>query len=275
VPYVRGSEVSRSPEDVLDEIKKLVDRGVKEITLLGQNVNSYGQKMHFTTSFAQLLERIAKETRLVRLRFATSHPKDVSDALIEQFAVNPILMPHFHLPAQCGSNRILALMNRGYTQADYLKIIDSVRNRAPQVKFSSDFIVGFPTESVEDFEQTLSLMSVVRFDQTFSFVYSPRPFTQARNIADDVSSTVKSERLKVLQHLDQEITLAQNQKEVGSLQTVLVEKTNNVNPECPNMGRTPGNKQIYFDGACSVGDFVPVKVVEGRAHYLVGQCLRV
>lgn len=273
VPYVRGSEVSRLPEDVLDEIKQLVDRGVKEVTLLGQNVNSYGQKMRFHTSFAQLLERIANETQLKRLRFATSHPKDVSDALVEQFAQNPILMPHFHLPAQCGSDRILALMNRGYTQADYLKIIDRVLAKAPRVKFSSDFIVGFPSESAFDFEQTLSLMRTVRFDQTFSFVYSPRPFTQAKEIPDDVSSTVKTERLKILQHLDQEIALERNKNEVGSIQEVLVERLDNVNPDRPNMGRTPANKQIYFSGQCRVGEIMSVKVTEGKAHYLLGEKL--
>lgn len=271
VPFVRGREVSRPHQQIIDEINLMVDRGVKEVTLLGQNVNSYGLKTDEVT-FAQLLQLISEKTQLKRLRFTTSHPKDVKDDLIEQYQHNPILMPHFHLPVQSGSNRVLKAMKRQYTREQYLDTVYQLKKRIPHIKFSTDIIVGFPTETDAEFEQTLSLMEDVRYDQCFSFVYSPRPYTKAIKLEDDVLKEDKSERLQVLQRLDKRITMEQNEAEVGQTHQVLIEERDEQeNGEVNLKGRTPTNKIVHFVGEAQMGDMVTVKITQANPHSLYGE----
>jgi len=241
------------------------------VMLLGQNVNSYGLKSTGGVSFAQLLELIAEKTALKRLRFTTSHPKDVKEDLIEQFANNPILVPHFHLPVQSGSNRILKLMKRQYTKEYYLKIIDDLKKRVPAIRFSSDIIVGFPTETEEEFQETLDLMERVEYDSTFSFVYSSRPYTKAALIKDDIPKKINAERLQRLQGLDKKITIRKNQTEVSMTHVVLVESKEDSAADYPYKGRTATNKVVHFKGETQVGDFVSVKIVQANPHSLYGE----
>lgn len=274
VPFVRGREVSRPHGEIIAEIQALVARGVKEVTLLGQNVNSYGLKSTGGATFAGLLELIAKKTALKRLRFTTSHPKDVGTDLIEQFEVNPILAPHFHLPIQSGSDRILKLMKRQYTRQEYLRIVQVLRKRVPHASISSDMIVGFPTESDVEFEETLTLMRDVGYDFTFSFVYSPRPFTRAARFPDDVEHRVKEERLQRLQDLDREVISRRNLDEVGHEHVVLVEENDAEQKPYSCAGRTASNKVVHFSGPFETGDFVRVFVTQGNPHSLYGRGLR-
>lgn len=273
VPFVRGREVSRPHQEVIQEINALVDRGVKEVTLLGQNVNSYGLKTTGGVTFAQLLELIAVKTKLKRLRFTTSHPKDVKEDLIDQFANNPILVPHFHLPVQSGSNRILKLMKRQYTREHYLNIVDELNKRVPDIKFSSDIIVGFPTETEKEFNETLGLMDHVMYDSTFSFVYSPRPYTKAALIDDNVSGKAKAERLQILQAKDKKITLEKNRAEVGSYHEVLIESKETEDNEYPLKGRTATNKVVHFKGDFQEGDFAKIKIIQANPHSLYGEAV--
>jgi len=272
VPYVRGRESSRPPQDIIDEINKLTERGVKEVTLLGQNVNSYGLKEKLGISFPALLEAIARQTSLKRLRFATSHPKDVSDELIAQFAVNPILAPQFHLPLQSGSDRILKLMNRHYSQEQYLGLVAKLKKAVPHINFSTDLIVGFPSETDDDLQQTLEVMRQVGYTQTYSFVYSPRPHTTAAHLPDDVPLQEKAQRLKTLQELDREVVSQLNQKDVGTVQSVLMEECRGQEPH-PYLGRTPGHKVIHFSTTkkISPGNFVDVRVTRANPHCLFGE----
>jgi tRNA-2-methylthio-N6-dimethylallyladenosine synthase len=271
VPFVRGREVSRPYPEIIEEIQQLVEQGVKEVTLLGQNVNSYGLKTTGGVSFAQLLELIAKQTKLKRLRFTTSHPKDVKDDLIEQFVNNPILVPHFHLPVQSGSTRVLEVMRRQYSRAEYLDIIFKLKNKVPGIRFSSDIIVGFPTETDAEFRETLSLMAEVRYDQIFSFVYSPRPYTSAVHLKDDVPVIVKQQRLQELQKLDKKISMEQNLSEVGTAQEVLIEEKDEENNFYPYKGRTISNKVVHFrEGDYQPGDFVPVNIIQANPYSLYG-----
>lgn len=271
VPFVRGREVSRPHGDIVDEIKKLVDRGVKEVTLLGQNVNSYGLKSTGDVTFARLLELIAEKTKLKRLRFTTSHPKDVKDDLIVQFRDNPILAPLFHLPVQSGSTRILEQMRRQYTRAEYLDIITKLQSGVPQIHFSTDIIVGFPGETEAEFKETLGLVEQVQFDQVFSFVYSSRPYTKAAKLSDDVGYPEKLERLKVLQDFCKKIAIEQNRRDVGTLQNVLLEVCDE-SQERPCMGRTPANKIVHFIGQDhQAGEFVTVRITQANAFSLVGE----
>lgn len=270
VPFVRGREVSRPYAEIIAEIECLVDLGVKEVTLLGQNVNSYGLKNTGGITFAGLLALIAKKTRLKRLRFTTSHPKDVGDELIDEFANNPILAPHFHLPVQSGNDRILQLMRRGYTREKYMKIVERLHNLCPGLSLSTDIIVGFPTETEGEFLDTLKLMREVGFAQSFSFVYSPRPHTKAGLLADDVPLAVKQERLQRLQALDRKITLQKNTELVGTLQEVLVELTQGEDPL--HMGRTGTNRIVHFTGeGFKPGEMASVRVDKANPHSLYGR----
>lgn len=273
VPFVRGREVSRPYPEIIEEIHQLVEQGVKEVTLLGQNVNSYGLKTTGGVSFAELLELIAKQTKLKRLRFTTSHPKDVKDDLIDQFVNNPILVPHFHLPVQSGSTRVLDVMRRQYSREEYLDIIYKLKNKVPAIRFSSDIIVGFPTETDAEFRETLSLMEEVRYDQIFSFVYSPRPYTSAVYLQDDVPREVKQQRLQELQGLDKKITMEQNLSEVGTSQEVLVEEKDEENGIYPYKGRTISNKVVHFkEGDYQPGNFALVNIVQANPYSLYGIC---
>ena len=278
MPFVRGHEVSRPHDDIIEEIKGLVDRGVKEVTLLGQNVNSYGLKNTAPKgsprdgiTFAQLLEEIAKKTDLKRLRFTTSHPKDVGEDLIAQFRDNPILVPHFHLPVQSGASRILDLMRRQYTRENYLHTIDRLKGEVPQIHFSTDIIVGFPTETEAEFQETMTLVEEVRYDLSFSFVYSPRPYTKAVQLKDDVPYDEKLSRLKRLQGLTRQLSLAQNARDVNETHEVLVEEKRK-GEERPLKGRTATNKIVHFEGkGHQPGDFVNVLITQANAFSLLGR----
>lgn len=250
VPYVRGREASRKTEDILQEIKMLVDGGVREVTLLGQNVNSYGQKEGLC-GFAELLTRVSDIRGLSRIRFTTSHPKDLSDELIQAFVQLDKLCHHIHLPVQSGSNGILKRMNRRYTLENYLEKIGALKSACPDIAVTSDIIVGFPGESDRDFQATLGLIQRVQFDGLFAFAYSDRPNAPAARFDHKVKEDVKKERLQAVLALQEKITQNKNQQLVGTEQQVLVDgpSTGSASPLSGTeqwSGRNPGNKIVHF-----------------------------
>lgn len=270
VPFVRGLEVSRSPEDIIIEAKNLVSEGVKEITLLGQNVNSYFWDKGKKWNFVSLLRELNNLDGLLRLRFTTSHPKDFSDELITCFGDQTKLCPHIHLPFQAGSNRVLKRMKRGYTREGYLEIIDKLRNVSQDISITSDVMVGFPGESREDFELTLDLIKGVQFDGLFSFKYSDREGTLANRIRDKVTKPEKKERLRILQELQKQITLSKNRALKGKLFEVLVEGQSKRGDQLT--GRTGTNKILNFIGNNSqINSLVKVKVKDGFLNSLNGE----
>jgi tRNA-2-methylthio-N6-dimethylallyladenosine synthase len=272
VPFVRGREISRPSDEILNEIRELCRQRVKEVTLLGQNVNSYGTKRGGEFSFAELLYRIAEETPIERIRFTTSHPKDVKDDLVRAFKEIPVLAQHIHLPVQSGSNAVLKKMYRTYTREEYLEIVSNLREASPEIAITTDLIVGFPGETDDDFEQTLSLMEEVRFDSAFSFLYSPRPHTTAgRYFQDDVPSQVKENRLRCLQEKQNRMTHAQNEKCVGKSFLVLVEGASKFGGTL--QGRTTHNRIAhlnFFDDSL-IGEMLKVKIVRATPMALMGE----
>ena len=287
VPYVRGREVSRRPEDIVAEVENLVRSGVREVTLLGQNVNSYGKKEGLC-SFAKLLEKVNGVPQLQRIRFTTSHPKDLSDELIDAFARLDKLCRHIHLPVQSGSNHILNRMNRRYTREDYLDKLARLRAACPGIAVTSDFIVGFPGETASDFQETLGLIRQVAFDGVFAFKYSDRPKVPAATFPDKVPETEKAARLQQLFDVQADITLGKNQALVGSLQMVLVEgdgrrpkgATEDVPDKAPQCtGRTSCNKVVNFSWPPEdlsghkprVGSMVAVCIEKALPHSLLGR----
>jgi len=282
VPYVRGPEVCRRPEEIVQEVKKLVKLGVKEVTLLGQNVNSYGLGRHqklsspFSekgemVSFAELLNRISQETAIERIRFTTSHPKDLPQELIKEFGANSKLARSFHLPVQSGSDRILEKMYRGYTRKSYLDRLNSFRDIDPNIAFSTDIIVGFPGETQKDFEATMDLLREVRYDSIYSFVYSPRPKTTAAlYFKDDVAQEVKQERLKQVQSLQDQISYEKNRSWVGKRLDVLVEgPSKQGDTYC---GRSSQNHQVHFKGSQTlIGRVLAVKIHHAGPNSLLGE----
>jgi tRNA-2-methylthio-N6-dimethylallyladenosine synthase len=271
VPYVRGRERSRLPSEILEEIRSLTVGGVREILLLGQNVNSYGRGLEI--SFAKLLQRIQNETDLLRIRFTTSHPKDLTDELIQCFADLPSLCKHLHLPVQSGSDIILKRMNRGYTAAHYLEKIRKLRQACPEISLSSDVMVGFPGESEEDFRQTLSLLEEVRFDSLFSFRYSDRPPASSTNFSEKVSEETKARWLIELQALQAAISLEKNRDEIGRVREVLVEGPSKASNGQVS-GRTTQNRIVNFRSAEDlVGKIVCVKITSAFSHSLRGELL--
>jgi len=267
VPYIRGRERSRAVKDIVSEVKKKVARGCKEITLLGQNVNSY----RFNGSdFADLLREVEKVDGLERIRFMTSHPKDVSEKLIDTIRDSSKICEHFHLPAQSGSNRILEGMNRGYTREQYLELIDKIRMEIPKISITTDLMVGFPGEKREDFEDTLRLVRDVEFDAAFTFKYSTRPGTQAAKEKDDVPLEVKKERLARLNELCEKMALERNRKLMGVVEEVMVERM--ARREKKLVGRTRGNKTVFFGGdGKDIGELVRVEIEEAYTWSLVGR----
>ena len=266
VPYVRGRERSRSSEDIINECKALVYDGVKEITLLGQNVNSYKGE----TDFAGLLQKIAEIDGEFTIRFMTSHPKDVSDALIEVMAkYSPKIAPYFHLPLQSGSDRILKAMNRTYNRDRFLSIVAKLRDNVPGICLSTDVIVGFPSESEEDFLDTLDVLTKARFDMVYAFKYSAREGTPAARMADKIDVAVKDERIERLLRLQDEISLANNEKYVGNEMTVLVDslsKRKNMNTV---NARTYSNKLVHFEGDESmIGKYMNVEIERAGVYEL-------
>ena len=272
VSYVRGREYFRAPKDILEEARYLLAEGVGEITLLGQNVNSYAWKNGNTWNFASLLNAITKLHNLLRLRFTTSHPKDLSDDLLDCFRNTDKLAGHIHLPFQAGSNRILKLMHRGYTREEYLKIIDKLRTSKEDIAITSDVMVGFPGETEEDFQFTLDLIQQVEFDSLFSFKYSDREGTPAARIPDKISESVKASRLQRLQNLQNSITLKKNRNLKGRQLTVLVEGPSKKGGQLT--GRAGSNKVVNFDGnAGMVGKLVEITIKESYLNSLKGQVI--
>lgn len=271
VPYVRGREQSRPGRDILSEIRTLEESGVREVLLLGQNVNSYGRGLEEKCSFVDLLRRIQEQTGLLRLRFTTSHPKDLNRELMEAFVQLPMLCKNLHLPFQSGSDAVLRRMNRKYTAADYLRKIEELRNICPDMGLSSDVMVGFPGETEQDFKDTLRLIETVQFDNLFSFRYSDRPFTQSAQYADKIPEAIKAERLAELQALQAQITLAKNLQEVGKNRAVLVEGASR-NGQGQMTGRTEQNRVVNFAGSPDrVGALIPVQIQEAFSHSLRGR----
>jgi tRNA-2-methylthio-N6-dimethylallyladenosine synthase len=275
VPFTRGEEVSRPLADVLAEVAHLADEGVREITLLGQNVNAYRGEMPDGDSadFALLIELVADIPGVERIRYTTSHPREFTQRLIDTYAKVPKLVSHLHLPVQSGSDRILAAMKRGYTVLEYKSIIRRIRAARPDIALATDFIVGFPGETEADFEATLRLLEEVNFDHSFSFVYSPRPGTPAAGMADDTPQEIKLQRLHRLQaQLDRQVR-AYSEAMVGSVQRVLVEGPSKKDPN-ELMGRTENNRVVNFAGnARLIGHFVEVTITRALPNSLRGEVL--
>jgi len=270
VPYVRGREVSRRKTDILEEIRMVSDSGVKEITLLGQNVNSYGTKEGDGSDFARLLREVAKISGIERIRFMTSHPKDMSAPLLDCYADVEKLCSHIHLPVQSGSDRILSLMNRGYTRSGYLESIEKLKLIRPDILVTSDIIVGFPGESEMDFQDSLSLMSEVGYSDTYAFVYSPRPETKAASMADNASKSEKSERLNRLFALQKSLTRSVQNNYLGSRVEVLVEGEGK--KEGQIYGRTSGNRTVNFAGSPSlIGTLQRPLIIKNLQNSLLGE----
>ncbi len=275
VPYTRGEEVSRPLSDVMREVQQLAARGVQEVTLLGQNVNAYrgAGEDGDTVDFAFLLQSIAALQGITRLRYTTSHPKDMSQRLIDVYATTPKLVSHLHLPVQSGSDRVLAAMKRGHTVLEYKSIIRRVRAVRPDICITSDFIVGFPGETEQDFEATMKLIKEVGFDNSFSYLYSPRPGTPAAEIRDDTPLEVKALRLKRLQELItvQEGSVAQAM--LGTTQRALVEGVSKKDTR-ELAARTDNNRVVNFSGTADmIGRFVEVKITQVVRHTLRGELL--
>lgn len=274
VPYTRGREVSRSANDIIEEVQVLANQGVKEITLLGQNVNSYGRTNSVSDQkndydFTDLLHGVARVKGLERLRFTTSNPKDLTERLISCFSEIPILCPQFHLPVQAGSDRVLKRMNRKYTIAEYLVLVEKLRQHRPEIVITTDMIVGFPGETDEDFEQTMELLEKVRFHGSFSFKYSDRPGTASLKLDGKVDEKVKSERLARFQKRQDEICLEQNQLYVGRKVKVMVEGFGGNSLKT----RSETNHLVHIenDAEIPVGEIVLAKIVHAGKHSLKGE----
>lgn len=268
VPYVRGREKSRRPESILAEIRGLVEEGYREITLLGQNVNSYGKDLPEGSDFASLLAMVNDVEGLWRIRFMTSHPRDVSERLIEAIASLPKVCQHVHLPLQSGSNRILAAMNRGYTREHYLNLVAKLKEAIPSLAITTDLIVGFPGETEVDFQETLTVVREVGFDSAFTFMYSPRTGTPAASMEEQVEGGVKRSRLQELLKLQNALSLERNLALVGTVQELLVEDREGER----HKGRTSGHKLVYFDSPQDLnGKLVPVRITQAKTWNLLGE----
>ena len=273
VPYTRGEEVSRPLNDVIAEIETLAKQGVREINLLGQNVNAYrgGMEDGDSASFALLLHFVAAVDGIDRIRFTTSHPLEFTDDIIEAFAEIPQLVNHLHLPVQSGSNRILAEMKRGHVREDYLEIMRKIKAVRPGISLSSDFIVGFPGETEQDFEDTMALIEEVGYDFSYSFIFSARPGTPAANFADDVSMAIKEQRLQRLKGRLNEMFMAISESMIGTAQSVLVEGISKKNP-LHLTGRTENNRVVNFAAHPRlIGQFVDVLIMEALPNSLRGR----
>lgn len=271
VPYVRGRERSRTPEAIIAEIEKLVADGVVEVMLLGQNVNSYGKNLDEPVTFAQLLEQIEKIEGLERIRFMTSHPKDLSDELIAVMGKSRKICKHLHLPVQSGSSRILKEMNRRYTKEQYLTLVEKIRAAVPDISLTTDIIVGFPGETEEDFLETLDVVEKVRYDSAFTFIYSKRSGTPAASMENQIPEDVVKDRFDRLLRLVQSIATEQCGVHTGTTQPVLVEHVNEQNSSLMT-GRLSNNLLVHFPGDESlIGKIVDVDLAECRGFYYIGQ----
>ena len=275
VPYTRGEEISRPFDDVVAEILQLADQGVKEVTLLGQNVNGYRGRMHDgqTADLATLIHYVNAIEEIERIRFTTSHPLEFNDRLVQTYDQVPKLANHLHLPVQSGSDRVLALMKRGYTSLEYKQKMRRLRAVRPDISLSTDIIVGFPGETENDFIATMNLVAEVGFDQSYSFIYSPRPGTPAATLPDDTPIERKSQRLAMLQDRLSVQAKAISENMIGSLQRVLIERPSKKNPR-QLAGRTENNRWVNFDGRHElIGRFVDVLITEALPNSLRGRLM--
>lgn len=290
VPFTRGTQVSRKPEDILAEVRELAGLGYKEVTLLGQNVNAYGRDFTGELAgygFADLLSAVNEVAGIQRIRYATSHPRDFSFDMVDRIARLDKVCEHFHLPVQSGSNRILKLMNRGYTRETFLALVEKIRATVPGASVTTDIIVGFPGETEEDFEDSLDMVRKCQFDGAFTFIFSPRSGTAAAKMPDQVPHDIKSQRLQKLVDIQNEIIRERNQALIGSTVEVLVEEAGNEvpenvtdkgvessakrTPEC--RGRTRTNRLVIALGEAAPGDLIHVQVEEAGTWYLKGPIL--
>ncbi len=271
VPYVRGRERSRNPEDIIDEIKQLVANGVVEIMLLGQNVNSYGKTLENPITFAQLLQRIEDIEGLKRIRFMTSHPKDLSDELIKVMAKSKKICKQMHLPLLSGSSRLLKIMNRHYNKEQYLTLVEKLRKEIPDIGITTDIIVGFPGETEEDFEETLDVVEKAQYDSAFTFIYSKRSGTPAAKMPDQVPEDVVKDRFDRLLSLVNSISKEKTKALEGSVQEVLVEEVNKKIQGYVS-GRLSNNSVVHFPADVSlIGSLVNVKLEEAKGFYYMGE----
>ncbi len=274
VPFVRGRERSRKSEDIINEIESLASDGVKEVMLLGQNVNSYGKNTETEISFAELLKRICKIKGVERIRFMTSHPKDLSDELIEVMASEEKICPHLHLPLQSGSSRILQKMNRKYDKEKYMELVGKIRTKMPDISLTTDIIVGFPQETEEDFADTLDVVDKVGFDSAFTFIYSKRTGTPAAKNPEQVPDEIVKTRFDRLLSLVQERARARCARFEGQTLPVLVESLNQQDPQLVS-GRLANNLTVHFSGDASmIGSIIPVYLKECKGFYYMGEPAR-
>jgi len=271
VPYVRGRERSKPSSMVIEEVAGLVERGAKEVVLLGQNVNSYGKDIPGEVSFAQLLYKLNDIEGLERIRFTTSHPKDMSDELIEAMAELPKVCEHLHLPVQGGNDRILKLMNRGYTKAQYRALVDKIRDKIPGIALTTDIIVGYPTETEEEFQELLEFIREIRFDQVYSAIFSRRPMAKASELPD-LPYEIKQKRYEIFNQVQNEISREINEKLIGTIQDVLIEEAKTKFPG-QSKGRTRTNKVVVVEKKIPPGEIIMVKIMDATEYTLKGEIL--
>ena len=271
VPYVRGRERSRSPKDIIREIEKLVSEGVVEVMLLGQNVNSYGKNLEEKITFAQLLEEVEKIEGLERIRFMTSHPKDLSDDLIQVMKKSKKICRHLHLPLQAGSNRILQAMNRRYTKEQYIELARKIRQEIPDISLTTDIIVGFPGETAADVDETIEVVREVQYDNAFTFIYSKRTGTPAAEMPNPVSDEEIKENFDRLLSVVQETAKSRTGRMKGEIHSALVEEINEHDSSLVT-GRLSNNTIVHFPGDESlIGKIVDVKLIEAHGFYYIGE----
>lgn len=271
VPYVRGREKSRRPENIVKEVKQLAEAGYKEVTLLGQNVNSYGKYLEPPVDFADLLVMLNDIPGLERIRFTSSHPRDFSDKLINVIAKYDKVCEHIHLPIQAGSSRILQKMNRGYTREQYLDLVKKIREKIPNCSITTDIMVGFPGETDEDFADTLDIVEKVKFDGAFTFVYNKRRGTPAAEMEEQVPEEIKTKRIEELISLQNKISIQKNRELEGKVEEVLVEGSSKKNSSRLG-GRTRTNKLVIFNGSNElIGKIIPIKITAGLLTHLDGE----
>ena len=272
VPFTRGRERSRSIESIRQEASEAVANGFVEVTLLGQNVNSY---RHENRNFFHLLEEVASVSGLKRIRYTSPHPQDVTEELLSVMAAYPVICNSIHLPLQAGSNRILKRMNRTYSKEHFIALADKIRAYLPGVGISTDIIVGFPGEQAADFQETLDVMNSVKFDSAFTFKYSPRPYTKAEQYSDQIPEVVKQERLQKVIDVQRKNTLLQNRKMIGNVEMILVEKDSKRAAD-QWAGRTDSNKWVIFDKCdAKIKDLVPVRIMDAKGISLHGELLEI
>ncbi len=272
VPYTRGRERSRSPENIVEEVKRLADEGFKQVTLLGQNVNSY---LYEKYDFAYLMEEVSKVKGIERIRFSSPHPKDYPDRFLDVMANNPKICKQIHIPLQAGNNRILDMMNRTYTRQEFLALVDKMRKRIPGVALSTDVIVGFPTETDEEFEDTVDVMQKVEFDQAFMFKYSERKGTIAsKKFPDDVSEEVKSVRVTKLVTMQKDIVYKKNKEQVGKVCDILIEPATGDKSPQNSVARTDGGYLVIIpDQIYKIGEIIKVKITDATPHVLKARAI--